>query len=204
MSRPTLIAIAGIVGVGKTTLAHNLAQHLNAQLILEEYDKNPFLPGQYAHQPDAALASQLFFLLSRIKQLTCQNLQPDQTCICDYIFYKDRIFAQLNLTPPQFELYCHLADKLQTDLIPPSLVIYLTDSVENCLRRIAQRGRDYEKDILPDWLEKLDHAYQTLLANWQSCPLIKINCAHHDLRQPDSANAIIQKFPPNLITPSNN
>jgi deoxyguanosine kinase len=200
MKQPTLIAIAGIIGVGKTTLAHGLAQTLNAELILEEYDKNPFLPGQYAHQPDAALASQLFFLLSRIRQLDKKNLQPNTTYISDYIYNKDRIFAQLNLEKPHFDLYCQLAEKLQPSLTAPSAIIYLSDSVENCLKRIKKRGRDYEKNIAPNWLENLSQAYQTHFKNWEKSPLIKINCTQQDLRDPQTAKNIANKLENGKIT----
>jgi len=92
-----LIAIAGIIGVGKTTLATKLAQLLNARLILEEYDKNPFLPRQIAGDAQAALPSELFFLMSRARQLAPENIDVSELHICDYLFEKNRIFAEIFL-----------------------------------------------------------------------------------------------------------
>jgi deoxyadenosine/deoxycytidine kinase len=199
-----LIAIAGIVGVGKTTLARNLAKALSAHLIEELYDRNPFLARQYAGDSQAALASQLFFLLSRIDQLHPAKLADYPTAVADYIYQKDRLFARLNLNQQQFVLYEQIADALTRKRVLPNIVIYLHDSVENCLARIANRGRDFEQNIDPGWLGRLSEAYDLLFENWeQECEkkvgdahpkFIRIDCAQHDIRDKDVLDALIVRL----------
>ena len=191
-----LIAIAGVIGVGKTTLATKLAHLLNAQLILEEYDKNPFLPRQIAGDTQAALPSELFFLMSRARQLAPENINASELYICDYLFEKNRIFAEIFLNNHQFTVYDELEHAVRPYITAPQTVIYLTDSVKNCHERIINRGRDFEKTITPDWLTRLSDAYDTLFQNWNSSRLIRIDCSSLDLRHDETINSIAQKMTP--------
>ena len=190
MSKPTLIEIAGIIGVGKTTLAQALARELNSHLILEEYDKNPFLAQQFAGNHAADLPSELFFLLSRASQLNHQNIARHKTVICDYLFEKSRIFAGFNLDNHKLAVYNEVEKSVLSYITAPQVVIYLRDTIENCLDRIARRGRDYESSITKDWLTGLSNAYENLIENFNTCPTIKINCQQHDLRSPDTIKHI--------------
>lgn len=191
MTDSRLIAIAGLIGVGKTTLARNIAPGLNAHLIHEEYGKNPFLARQFAGDKDAALPSELFFLLSRAGQLEKKTISTYPIVICDYIFQKNRIFARLNLNVHQMAIY----DEVERAIIPhitrPDVVIYLHDTVENCLKRIAGRGRHYEAKILPDWLEQLSQAYDDFFETFDDCKLIRIDCDQVDLRLEESIQDVI-------------
>jgi len=190
MPKPTLIEIAGIIGVGKTTLAHSLARELNGHLILEEYDKNPFLAQQFAGNHAADLPSELFFLLSRAGQLNQRNTARHQTVICDYLFEKSRIFASFNLNNHKLAVYNEVEKSILSYITAPQVVIYLHDTIENCLGRIAQRGRDYEMSITKDWLTRLSNAYENLIKNFNTCPTIKIDCQQHDLRNPETIKHI--------------
>ena len=129
MHRLGLIAVAGIVGVGKTTLARQLAQALFAHLIEEPYDRNPFLARQYGGDRRASFASQVYFLLSRIDQLHPANLAAYPTAVADYIYEKDRLFARVNLDDTQFALYEQLTAALWQPTSSPRGVIYLQDSI---------------------------------------------------------------------------
>ncbi|MBN1764839.1 MAG: deoxynucleoside kinase [Sedimentisphaerales bacterium] len=189
-----LIAIAGIIGVGKTTLAQNLSPMLDGELVLEEYDQNPFLALQIAGDRQAGLASELFFLLSRARQLNPYNLNGTRPAVCDYIFQKNRIFAARYLDEHQFAIYDEVESAVKTQIVSPRTVIYLKDSVENCLSRIARRGRDYEKPITADWLKKLDHDYESLFQSWDICPVIRVDCHSWDLRQLEYVYKIVQKL----------
>lgn len=194
MKRLGLISIAGNIGVGKTTLAQALARILPGRLILEEYDKNPFLVPEFTGQKDAALPSELFFLLSRVGQLQKQARTDHPTAVCDYIFEKNRIFARINLPRPQFALYCQIEERLAVDLAAPDLVIYLHDTVENCLERIACRGRDFEKTITADYLLRLQSDYHELFRTWNHCPLITIDCGANDLRRDETIDDVVRKL----------
>jgi deoxyguanosine kinase len=190
MPKPHLIAVAGVVGVGKTTLAESLAEALSARLIREEYDRNPFLSGQWAGDDGSALPSELFFLFSRARQLHKSRFSDGEISVCDYLFQKNRVFPQMNLDSLQFETYLHHERALEPDVISPTTVIYLHDKIENCLDRIARRGRPFEKAITSDWLKKLRRGYDDLLGNWNHCRVIRLDCGCHDVRRGEVVEAL--------------
>ncbi|MBN2376838.1 MAG: deoxynucleoside kinase [Sedimentisphaerales bacterium] len=190
MQTTSLISVAGIIGVGKTTLAQNLAQILSAQLILEEYDMNPFLDSEFAGNHDAALPSELFFLLSRARQLHKKQFTNSPSkhsagspAVTDYIFQKNRIFARMYLNDHQFAIYNEVEKSVASQIAPPSVVIFLHDTVENCLARIAARGRSFEKSITADWLKNLSDQYHNLFRNFNSCPVITLDVSQNDPRK---------------------
>jgi len=190
MSKGGLIAVAGIIGVGKTTLAQGLADILSGRVILEEYDRNPFLASEFAGRKDAALPSELFFLLSRARQLYKQAITDDETAVCDYIFDKNRIYAEFNLAADQLAIYRQVEASIEPHLARPQIVIYLRDTIENCLGRIARRGREYEKNISSSWLSRLHAAYEELFNRWSYCPVIRIDCARDDIRRQETVKRI--------------
>ncbi|KPK74756.1 MAG: hypothetical protein AMJ79_13230 [Phycisphaerae bacterium SM23_30] len=189
-----LIAVAGIVGVGKTTLAEGLADILPGRVILEEYERNPFLAAEFAGQKGAALPSELFFLLSRARQLHKRSLAEDETVICDYLFDKNRLYARMNLDDDQLDVYRAVEKDIEPHLAAPDMVIYLQDSIENCLDRIVRRGRAYERTITGAWLRRLQAAYEELLQNWRRCPLLRIDCGRRDLRQKETVRRIARQL----------
>lgn len=189
-----LIAVAGVVGVGKTTLATHLAQILNGHLTHEEYAENPFLARQLTGDQDAALAAELYFLLSRSRQLHQETITRQKITICDYIFEKNRIFAGFSLTDHQMSIYNEVERTVRSQIAEPQAVVFLRDSAANCLARIHSRGLDYEQKITTDWLTQLAQAYETLFANWQTCPLIVIDCSKTDLRHPENCQKIAEKI----------
>ncbi len=194
MSNLGLIAVSGIIGVGKTTLAGQLSRILNAPLICEEYGQNPFLPRQLAGDQEAALASELFFLMSRAKQLASAAIHASPTVVCDYIFNKNRIFAQINLNEYQMGIYTELERQVESQIARPDLVVYLHDSTENCLERIRRRGRDYERSITKSWLDRLNRAYEELFRDWFSCPILKINCLDYDVRNESDVRNLLPQM----------
>jgi 2-amino-4-hydroxy-6-hydroxymethyldihydropteridine diphosphokinase len=170
-----LISIAGIIGVGKTTLAKKLSNLLGCKLILEPYDKNPFLPQVYAGKKELALDSQLYFLTSRTTQLNRKVLATGQLIISDYIFDKELIYARSLLNPRQLSLYEKTYPPFAVQVVRPVLVIYLRDSTQRCLERIHRRNRPYEQKIEPQFLENLDSDYRQLFKNWKTSPLIRLS-----------------------------
>ena len=185
---PQLVSIAGIIGVGKTTLARNLANQLGCKVLLEPYDTNPFLPAVYAGKKELALDSQLYFLTGRISQLNRNALTPGRIVISDYVFDKERIYAGRLLSAQQLDLYEKIYSAsvgFNASLTQPTLVIYLRDSLQRCLERIHQRGRPYEQKIEPQFLEAISSDYEQLFAEWKSCPVIRISMSQFDPRRKD-------------------
>jgi len=182
---PQLISIAGIIGVGKTTLVKKLANTLDAEGIFEPYDTNPYLPVVYAGNKDKALDSQLYFLNHRIKQLNKDKLQPHRLYITDYIFDKELIYAEQTLDAGQLASYKKAYHPLISQVVQPVLVIYLTDAIEDCLKRIHRRNRAYEQKIKPQFLQDLNTAYQNLFESWKISPVIRILMSQFDCAQKD-------------------
>jgi deoxyguanosine kinase len=177
---PKLISIAGVIGVGKTTLAERLASLLDCTLLLEPYDKNPFMPEVYAGKTDLALDSQLFFLTHRLEQLAADALRNQKTYITDYIFDKELIYAKRQLNDTQLELYNKIYNSLSSKVTAPVLAIYLTDTVQSCLDRIHSRNRRYEQAIELTFLDALNSDYQRLFSEWKTSPVIRIDASQLD------------------------
>ncbi|MHC4423128.1 MAG: 2-amino-4-hydroxy-6-hydroxymethyldihydropteridine diphosphokinase [Planctomycetota bacterium] len=171
---PQLVSVAGIIGVGKTTLTKKLSNVLGREPLLEAYDTNPFMPDVYAGRKDLALDSQLYFLTHRAEQLNHNKLAAGQIAVSDYIFDKEIIYARRLLNAQQLALYQNFYPAFSAEIAAPVLVIYLTDSVQKCLERIHKRNRPYEQKIEPQFMETLNSDYERLFANWKTCPVIRI------------------------------
>ncbi len=171
-----------MIGVGKTALAIKLAEKLNARCILEEVEENPFLANFYQDMRTYALPTQLFFLLSRHRQQQQISQQAlfQEKIVSDYTFYKDRIFAYLNLSDHELKLYEKIYDFLEKDVPKPDLVVYLQASIPLLLERIKKRGRSFEQDISPEYLEVLSDAYNRFFLHYDTTPLLIVNTANLD------------------------
>jgi len=175
------IAIEGPIGVGKTSLTHLLAKELDARVVLEVVEENPFLPRFYEDPERWAFDVQTFFLLSRFKQSQEQE-QGDlfaRHTVADYLFEKDWIFASLNLTGDEWDLYRSLYATLQPKLTPPDQVVYLRADPEVLLPRIAKRGRSFEEAIDPTYLARLGAAYDAFFETYAN-PFVVIDAADVD------------------------
>jgi deoxyadenosine/deoxycytidine kinase len=176
------IAIEGVIGVGKTTLAAKLQETIGGKLFLEEFEENPFLEDFYRDPKHFAFQTQLFFLLSRYRQQE-KIVQYDlfqERVISDYMFYKDRIFATLNLNEKEFSLYHMLAKILEKRVTRPDLAIYLRSSTTRLMENIIRRGRNYEKHIQRDYIESLNRLYDEFFWNYEATPLLIINVENLD------------------------
>jgi 2-amino-4-hydroxy-6-hydroxymethyldihydropteridine diphosphokinase len=174
---PQLVSVAGIIGVGKTTLANKLAGLLEAQVLREPYDTNPYMPQVYAGHKELALDSQLYFLVNRAEQLSGRALAPQNVFLMDYVFAKELIYARRLLNDRQLELYESIYRSFADKVMPPVLAIYLSDSPEACLRRVRQRNRPYEQEITVPFLAQLRDDYDRLFADWQTCPLLRVSAS---------------------------
>lgn len=183
MGGPSYIAVEGVIGVGKTTLAKILGERLGARVKLEEVEQNPFLPKFYEDMRGYAFQTQIFFLLSRYRQqieLKQVDLFSDKV-VSDYIFAKDRIFAYINLTDEELMLYEKLFEVLGKDVPSPDLVIYLQASTDVLIERIKKRGRQFEQNMPRDYIETLNRAYNHFFFHYEERPLIIVNTDSLDL-----------------------
>ncbi|MBQ83599.1 MAG: deoxynucleoside kinase [Candidatus Marinimicrobia bacterium] len=171
------VAIEGVIGVGKTSLAHLLEERLNAKLVMEKFDENPFLADFYLDPERYAFQTQLFFLLSRYRQQ--QELRQTEVfhklVISDYMFVKDRLFASLNLDDKEMSLYDSVAKILEKNILNPDLVIYLQADTPRLMERITLRNRDFEKNMSPDYIDALNQIYNEYFFRYQESPLLIIN-----------------------------
>lgn len=180
---PRYIVIEGPIGVGKTSLAKRLAGDFDGELLLEGVEENPFLERFYRNPRHAALPTQLFFLFQRAQQI--QELrQSDMFAplrIADFILEKDRLFAQLTLDDNELKLYEQVYDNITVDAPQPDLVIYLQAPVDVLLARVQKRGREYERFIETNYLERLVEAYTRFFYHYTATPLLIVNAADIDL-----------------------
>lgn len=177
------VAIEGVIGVGKTTLARLLQGHFaNVSLLLEVFEENPFLSHFYRDRERYAFQTQLFFLLSRYHQ---QNKAVPEALkrgplISDYTFAKDELFAWLNLKDDELAMYGRVHAALSEKIPKPSLIVYLKAEHQVVMRRIALRDRPYERDMDPAYIRELAAAYEAWLANQHDAPVLTIDVSELD------------------------
>lgn len=176
------IVVEGVIGVGKTSLTKLLATRLGGRLNLEVVEENPFLAKFYRDREAYAFQTQIFFLLSRYRQQ--QGLGQldlfNATLVSDYLFAKDRVFANLNLADDELALYGQLATILEQRVLKPDLVIYLQARTEMLQQRIRWRGRSFEQDMDPQYLEALNGAYSYFFHHYKDAPLLVVNTDNLD------------------------
>jgi len=177
MIEPRFIAVEGAIGAGKTSLVKLLGRQLDAKIILEQDEENPFLEKFYQDRQSHALQTQLFFLMSRYKQYLnlAQRDLFDSVVITDYLFARDRIFAQLNLQEHEFQLYEQVYDLVRQKLPKPDLVVYLQTNLGVLRRRVEKRGRDYEAYMENEYLESVNKAFNNFFFYYSDTPLLVVN-----------------------------
>jgi deoxyadenosine/deoxycytidine kinase len=176
MQPPIYIAIEGVIGVGKTTLARLLQPDYEAELMLEVFEQNPFLPLFYADPERYAFQTQIVFLLSRYRQQRALLERVGAVpLLSDYLFAKDRLFARLNLQGDEWATYEHLHQALSEQIARPNLVIFLRAEVETLMARITQRDRPYERGMSRDYIARLAQAYDRFFDSYASDSLLVID-----------------------------
>jgi len=177
MAENRYIAVEGVIGVGKTSLARLLSERLQAKLVLEEVEENPFLKDFYKDRARYAFQTQMHFLFSRYQQqrgLRQLDLFREKM-VADYLFQKDRIFASLNLQERELALYERLVGWLELEVLKPDVVVYLQASPETLMERIARRGRSFEREMERDYIKQLNEAYNHFFFHYVEAPLLVVN-----------------------------
>ena len=174
---PRFIAVEGAIGAGKTSLVNLLEQQYSARVILEENDSNPFIAKFYEDQETYSFQTQIFFLLSRYNQYMelAQRDLFNSVIVIDYLFQRDKIFAQLNLEDHEYRLYEQIYNLISSKAPKPDLVIFLQASTEVLLERVSKRGREYESFMDPDYLDSVNKAFNNFFFYYSDTPLLVIN-----------------------------
>jgi deoxyadenosine/deoxycytidine kinase len=198
LSEIKYISIEGVIGAGKTSLAQKLAKKLDANLVLEEFEANPFLEAFYDDRNRFAFQTQMFFLINRYKQQQKLNQEElfSNFIVSDYIFEKDQIFAYLNLSTEELKLYENIFPLLQRDLRKPDLIIFLQSSVDRLISNIRKRSRRIEKNMSRSYIRELSEAYNNFFFKYNESPLLIVNTTEIDFvnRQEDFEELCNQVF----------
>ncbi|MCE1187790.1 MAG: deoxynucleoside kinase [Ignavibacteria bacterium] len=182
MSDVRYIAVEGVIGAGKTSLARKLSEKLNARLVLEQFELNPFLEKFYSFPERYAFQTQMFFLVNRYQQL--QGLHQEslfaEHTVSDYIFDKDRIFAYLTLSEEELKLYDSLFPMLAKSILVPDLIVFLQSDIDRLMHNIRKRNRSMESPIEKSYIQKLSDAYNDFFFRYDRSNLLIIDTSNID------------------------
>ena len=176
------IAVEGVIGVGKTSLCSLIGENFSAKIVYEKFEENPFLEDFYSDRDRFAFQTQLYFLLSRYRQHQ-EMMQVElfhKLLVSDYMFVKDKIFANITLSDKELVLYNSVVTLLERDIPNPDLVIYLQSSTDRLMENIRERGRHYEELITEDYIQQLNDAYNDFFLRYDSSPLLIVNATDID------------------------
>ena len=187
------IAIEGAIGVGKTTLAKTISNTMKCQTLFEDYADNPFLKKFYDENQSNSFSTQLYFLLKRIDQSEKINRTNDML-ISDFYFGKDELFAKLNLSELEFEMYNSIRKKL--NFIPPlpDLIIYLQASTDILIERIKKRGLDVKKNKKKKYIESVNDLYMKHFHEYTSSPVLIINTSNVNINDQNDYQLLIEEI----------
>jgi deoxyguanosine kinase len=200
------IAIEGVIGVGKTTLARMLAPSFEAELLLEVFEENPFLSDFYSDRARYAFQTQIFFLLSRYHQQrrgVTALVESGKSLLSDYTFAKDSLFARINLQGDELEMYKRVHEALAEKIPMPNLLVYLRADTDVLMQRIALRDRSYERNMERNYIDDLNRAYEQFFSRpYDGTPVLTIDTNPLDfVRNPDDLGTIENRIREKLILP---
>ncbi|ARJ19807.1 deoxynucleoside kinase [Bacillus mycoides] len=210
MTGVPFITVEGPIGVGKTSLAKELSTHMQLHLLKEIVDENPFLGKFYEDIDEWSFQTEMFFLCNRYKQLEDINIQylnQRKPVVADYHIFKNLIFASRTLKDSQYDKYMQIYRILTQDMPVPNVIVYLTASLETLQKRIAMRGREFEKNMDPNYLLQLTKDYETAMDAFKKdhpdIPVLKFNGDDMDfVRNHDDLNVILSALQNTLLKES--
>ncbi len=198
------IAIEGVIGVGKTSLARLLQPIFEAQLLLEVFEENPFLSDFYDDRQRYAFQTQIYFLLSRYRQQhhSVPSALERGDLIADYTFSKDALFAELNLSGDELDTYSLVHRALAERIPDPDLIVYLRVGTEVAMRRIAMRDRPYERNMQRDYIDELNQAYEAHFGESGQLPVLALDCSDLDfVSRPEHLQLVVDRVRQRLEIP---
>tara|TARA_B100001564_G_scaffold358053_1_gene375752 strand:+ start:1720 stop:2346 length:627 start_codon:yes stop_codon:yes gene_type:complete len=187
------IAIEGAIGVGKTTLAKTISNTMKCQTLFEDYIDNPFLKKFYDDNQSNSFSTQIYFLLKRIEQSEKIN-HADNTLVSDFYFGKDELFAKLNLSELEFEMYISIRNKLNFIPPTPDLIIYLQASTDILIERIKKRGLDVEKNMKRKYIESVNDLYMKHFHEYTKSPVLIINTSNVNINNQNDYQLLIEEI----------
>ncbi|EKS7871032.1 deoxynucleoside kinase [Bacillus cereus] len=210
MTGVPFITVEGPIGVGKTSLAKEISTHMQLHLLKEIVDENPFLGKFYEAIDEWSFQTEMFFLCNRYKQLEDINikyLNQRKPVVADYHIFKNLIFASRTLKDSQYDKYMQIYRILTQDMPVPNVIVYLTASLETLQKRIAMRGREFEKNMDPNYLLQLTKDYETAMDAFKKdhpeIPVLKFNGDDMDfVKNPDDLNVILSALQNTLLKES--
>ncbi|HHT7228279.1 TPA: deoxynucleoside kinase [Bacillus cereus] len=210
MTGVPFITVEGPIGVGKTSLAKEISTHMQLHLLKEIVDENPFLGKFYEDIDEWSFQTEMFFLCNRYKQLEDINikyLNQRKPVVADYHIFKNLIFASRTLKDSQYDKYMQIYRILTQDMPVPNVIVYLTASLETLQKRIALRGREFEKNMDPNYLIQLTKDYETAMDAFKKdhpeIPVLKFNGDDMDfVKNPDDLNVILSALQNTLLKES--
>ncbi|GAB6566243.1 MULTISPECIES: deoxynucleoside kinase [Bacillus] len=210
MTGVPFITVEGPIGVGKTSLAKEISTHMQLHLLKEIVDENPFLGKFYEDIDEWSFQTEMFFLCNRYKQLEDINikyLNQRKPVVADYHIFKNLIFASRTLKDSQYDKYMQIYRILTQDMPVPNVIVYLTASLETLQARIAKRGREFEKNMDPNYLLQLTKDYETAMDTFKKdhpeIPVLKFNGDDMDfVKNPDDLNIILSALQNTLLKES--
>lgn len=210
MTGVPFITVEGPIGVGKTSLAKEISTHMQLHLLKEIVDENPFLGKFYEDIDEWSFQTEMFFLCNRYKQLEDINikyLNQRKPVVADYHIFKNLIFASRTLKDAQYDKYMQIYRILTQDMPVPNVIVYLTASLETLQKRIAMRGREFEKNMDPNYLLQLTKDYETAMDAFKKdhpeIPVLKFNGDDMDfVKNPDDLNVILSALQNTLLKES--
>ncbi|MFD5264509.1 deoxynucleoside kinase [Bacillus wiedmannii] len=210
MTGVPFITVEGPIGVGKTSLAKAISTHMQLHLLKEIVDENPFLGKFYEDIDEWSFQTEMFFLCNRYKQLEDINikyLNQRKPVVADYHIFKNLIFASRTLKNSQYDKYMQIYRILTQDMPVPNVIVYLTASLETLQTRITMRGREFEKNMDPNYLLQLTKDYETAMDTFKKdhpdIPVLKFNGDDMDfVKNPDDLNVILSALQNTLLKES--
>jgi 2-amino-4-hydroxy-6-hydroxymethyldihydropteridine diphosphokinase len=192
------MAVEGVIGAGKSTLVKILGERLGCMPLYEEFENNPFLSDFYKDKSRYAFQTQVFFFLSRFRQIQEVFQQQDlfrPQIVSDYMFAKDKVFATLNLDENEMALYYKFSEMLERELVKPDYVVYLQADTRTLMNRIRLRDRPYERTMEEAYIESLNQAYNTYFHYYTASPLLIVNTNNIDfVRHPDDLEMLVNRI----------
>ena len=188
------VAVEGVIGVGKTTLARLVSEQLGMPVLFERFEENPFLGPFYVDRARYAFQTEVFFLLNRYRQQQAEVIPAVAAgdLVADYMFAKTHVFAGMNLLGDEWALFEQLYEALSEKVARPDLVVYLRASVDTLMSRIVQRDRSFERQMRRDYIAELAERYEAYFSRYDRAPVLALDTDRLDLvRDPEAQEQVI-------------